>query len=369
MKGEITAKEGFRKSFVLVMALAYAAAFVALIGGFLEALLLAVVFSGIVYPLYLWFQKYTGGRKSLSSMLTLTTSLLVIIIPFIFLLGLVAEQAVNLGEMVKPWVTGPDKFSFSADKLPQWFPFADKLAPYSAEISAKIAQLAGTISVFLASSLARISEGAAIFFLNLFVMLYGMFVFLMSGPTLVKKLMSYSPLSESDQKKMVEVGLSVSRATVKGTIVIGIIQGVLGGIGFAVAGIESAVFWSAVMAVLSVVPGIGSMLVWVPAVIYLMMTGEVTVGLILFIYCAGVVGTIDNFLRPVLVGRDAEMPDLLILLSTLGGLSLFGASGLVLGPILAALFLTVMTIYSEVFADWLEPDQVGAGSPSDTNSE
>lgn len=369
MKGESTAKEGFRKSFVLVMTLAYAIAFLALIGGFVEALLLAAVFSGIVYPQYLWFYKYTGERSSLSSLLTLLTSLVVVIVPAIFLLGLVAEQAVNLAGMIKPWVASLDTSSFSGEKLPDWFPFADKLAPYSAEIPAKLAQLAGKISVILASSLGRLSEGAAIFFLNLFVMLYGMFVFLVSGPSLIRKIMDYTPLFESDKQKMVEVGLSVSRATVKGTLVIGVIQGMLGGVGFAVAGIESAAFWGAVMAVLSVVPGIGSMLVWAPAVIYLLMTGQVMVGLVLFLYCAGVVGTVDNFLRPVLVGRDTEMPDLLILLSTLGGLSLFGASGLVLGPILAALFLTVLTIYTKVFEDWLSPDQIGSVSPSDIVSK
>jgi len=151
-----------------------------------------------------------------------------------------------------------------------------------------------------------------------------------------------------------QVGLSVSRATIKGTLIIGIIQGTLGGIGFAVAGIGSAVFWGALMAILSVLPGIGSALVWVPGVIYLLLTGNVVAGVLLAAWCAGVVGTIDNVLRPILVGRDTEMPDLLILLSTLGGLSLFGASGLVLGPVLAALFMTVLAIYSRVFAEYLE---------------
>ena len=168
-------------------------------------------------------------------------------------------------------------------------------------------------------------------------MLYAMFFFLVSGPTLMDKILGYLPLTKGDKEKMIEVGLSVSRATIKGTLIIGIIQGTLGGIGFAVAGIGSAVFWGAVMAVLSVLPGIGATLVWAPAVIYLLLSGKTIAGICLLIYCAGVVGTIDNFLRPMLVGRDSEMPDLLILLSTLGGLALFGASGLVLGPILAAL--------------------------------
>ena len=151
---------------------------------------------------------------------------------------------------------------------------------------------------------------------------------------------------------------------IKGALLIGVIQGTLAGIGFAVVGIEAAVFWGAIMAVLSILPGIGAPLVWVPAVIYLFMSGQVVAGIGLLVWSGGVVGSIDNFLRPVLVGRDTKMPDLLILLSTLGGVALFGASGLVLGPILAALFLTVLAMYSRVFADWLNVDQSPANPPS-----
>lgn len=370
MNGEITAKERFRKKFVLILALLYVVAFIALIYGFLEALLLAAIFSGLVYPLYKRFQKLTGERNTLSSLMTLLVSVLVVIVPLFFLLGLIAEQALGITEMVAPWIEKQMGHSSTANPtLPDWFPFADKLAPYSGQISAKLAELVGKIGVVIASGLAHLSGGAAAFFLQLFVMLYAMFFFLVSGPTLMDKILSYLPLTKGDKEKMIEVGLSVGRATVKGTLIIGIIQGTLGGIGFAVAGIGSAVFWGAVMAVLSVLPGIGATLIWAPAVIYLLLSGKTIAGICLLIYCAGVVGTIDNFLRPMLVGRDSEMPDLLILLSTLGGLALFGASGLVLGPILAALFMTVLAIYSRVFADWLKFDLVPPDSSVDSISE
>ena len=370
MNGDITAKERFRKKFVLVLVLLYVAAFIALINGFLEALLLAAIFSGLVYPLYKKFQKLTGERNTLSSLMTLLVSLLVVIVPLFFLLGLIAEQALGITEMVAPWIEKQMGNASTANPtLPDWFPFADRLAPYSDQISAKLAELAGKIGVVMASGLAHLSGGAAAFFLQLFVMLYAMFFFLVSGPALMDKILGYLPLTKGDKEKMIEVGLSVSRATIKGTLIIGIIQGTLGGIGFAVAGIGSAVFWGAVMAVLSVLPGIGATLIWAPAVVYLLLSGKTIAGLCLFAYCAGVVGTIDNFLRPMLVGRDSEMPDLLILLSTLGGLALFGASGLVLGPILAALFMTVLAIYSRVFADWLDFDPVTPVPSPDAISE
>ena len=372
MNTAINPGEHFRKGFVLLMTIAYAIMFLALIGGFVEALLLATVFSGIVYPLYHWLQRVLNGRNTMASLLTLVVTTIVIIVPLFLLLGLVADQAIEVTEDVKPWIqqrlneSGQDK-----PALPSWIPFADKLEPYHDNITAKLAELAGKSSVYLATSLGKMTQGTAVFFLNFFIMLYAMFFFLINGRKLLDKLFSYVPLSQADKNKMLDVGLSVSRATVKGSLIIGVIQGTLGGLAFAVAGIEAAVFWGAMMAVLSILPGIGATLIWGPAVIFLLMSGETVAGLGLLVWSVGVVGTVDNFLRPMLVGRDTEMPDLLILLSTLGGLGLFGAPGLVLGPILAGLFMTVLAIYSRVFADWLTLDQLAKerGSQSIPSAE
>jgi predicted PurR-regulated permease PerM len=340
------------------MTIAYALAFLAILSGFLQALLLAAVFSGIVYPLYLWIKRILGDRDTLASLLTITLTLFVIVVPLIIMLGLIAEQAVNVAGDVTPWIEMHlDSHAEQGTSLPDWVPFADKLAPYKDTIPAKISEFTGTAGRFLAESLAWLSHGTISFFFQLFVMLYAMFFFLTDGPAMLNTILSYAPMSRDDKDKMLAVGLSVSRATVKGTLIIGLIQGTLGGIGFAVAGVKAALFWGAIMTILSVLPGIGTALIWGPAVIYLLISGEVAAGLGLLAWSALVVGSIDNVLRPVLVGRDTKMPDLLILLSTLGGLSLFGASGLVLGPILAALFLTVLAIYSRVFADWLNVDQ------------
>jgi len=355
MEMEKQSADRFRKSFVLVMTVACTIIFFAMIWGFVEALLMAAVFSGILYPVYTRLNKALKGRNTPASLLTLLIAILVVVIPLLFLLGMIADQALDVAAKVEPWVK--QQMSESAGdegSLPGWLPYADKLEPYRDEISVKFGEFAESAASFLGSSLARITGGTVAFFLNLFVMLYAMFFFLISGPQLLRTIMGYAPLSQDDRQKMLQVGLSVSRATIKGTLIIGIIQGILGGIGFAVAGIGSAVFWAALMAILSVIPGIGSALVWVPGVIYLLMTGDTVAGVLLAAWCIAVVGTIDNVLRPVLVGRDTEMPDLLILLATLGGLGMFGASGLVLGPVLAALFMTVLAIYSRVFADYLE---------------
>lgn len=365
MVTNVNPKERFRKAFVVALTLAYTVAFLAMLSGFFEALLLAAIFSGLTYPLYLWLLQRLGGRRTSASLLTLVITLFAMLIPLLFLLALVAEQAIDVAREAKPWIEQQLAQSESqATGLPDWVPFADRLEPYRDEIMAKLGEFASASGTFLAGGLAQLSEGTFVFFFQLFIMLYAMFFFLMDGPALMKHIMNYAPLSQADRQKMIDVALSVSRATIKGALLIGAIQGTLAGIGFAVAGIEAAVFWGAIMAVLSILPGIGAPLVWVPAVIYLFMSGQVVAGIGLLIWSAGVVGSIDNFLRPVLVGRDTKMPDLLILLSTLGGIALFGASGLVLGPILAALFLTVLAIYSKVFADWLNVDQSPADPPS-----
>lgn len=357
-------KDQFRRGFVLVMTIAYAIAFFTLIGMFFEAVVMGAVFGGIAYPMFSWIRKKFGDRENPAALVTLVISILMVLIPTTFLLGMVADQALEVSQAVSPWVEEQiNKQPTVHDRLPDWFPMRDTLDPYNDQIRAKLADISGKAGGFLAGSLAKLSQGTAVFFFHLFVMLYSMYFFLTNGPETVNTILGYFPLSEADKKKMISVGMSVSRATLKGTLVIGVIQGTLGGIGFGVAGINASVFWGALMAVLSIIPGLGTAIVWVPGVIYLLMGGHTLAGILLAVWCVGVVGSADNVLRPLLVGRDTQMPGLLIMLSTMGGLALFGASGLVLGPVLAAMFITVLAIYSRVFSDLLSPDEVVEETP------
>jgi predicted PurR-regulated permease PerM len=205
----------------------------------------------------------------------------------------------------------------------------------------------------------------------MFIMLYTMFFFLMDGNKLIDKILYYLPLEDHDERRMLNKFTSVTRATLKGTAVIGLLQGVLAGAAFAVVGIQSAVFWGAIMAVLSFIPGIGSALVWGPAVIILAATGHAAKAVGLGVFCAAVVGSIDNFLRPILVGRDTEMHELMILFGTLGGIIMFGVVGVIIGPIIAALFVTVWEIYGVAFKDVLPAvaDSGTEGEPNNLSAE
>ena len=178
---------------------------------------------------------------------------------------------------------------------------------------------------------------------------------LIDGAKVLDKILYYMPLTAKDKNRMVERFVSVSRATLKGTFVIGLVQGGLAGMAFAVLGVNGAFFWGTIMAVLSIIPGVGVALVWIPAAGYLLAIGKPIAALLLTLWCVGLVGTVDNVLRPRLVGKDTKMPDLLILLGTLGGLVLFGAAGIIVGPVVAALFVTVWEIYGTTFKDVLPP--------------
>jgi predicted PurR-regulated permease PerM len=168
------------------------------------------------------------------------------------------------------------------------------------------------------------------------------------------------PLPDHDRDRLFDKFLSVTRATLKGTLVIGAVQGMLGGLAFWVLGISGAIFWGVVMVVFSVLPVVGGALVWVPAAIMLALSGQFVKAIVLVVFCGLVVGSVDNVLRPRLVGRDTEMHDLMILFSTLGGIMAFGAVGFILGPIIAALFQTVWELMDVAFNDILPHHNVVA---------
>ena len=215
------------------------------------------------------------------------------------------------------------------------------------------AEMVGSISTFLINRLSTVTLGTVNFLFMLFVMLYAMYFFLIDGDKLLHKILYYLPLEDHDERRILDKFTSVARATLKGTAVIGLLQGILAGLAFAVVGIPSAVFWGAIMTVLSIIPSIGSAIVWVPAALILAATGSLAKGIGLAVFCAVVVGSMDNLLRPILVGKDTQMHELMIFLGTLGGIFMFGVIGVIIGPIIAALFVTVWDIYGVSFKDVL----------------
>ena len=348
----------FRTAFVLILVLAVTALFVAVTWPFLKPLLLGAMLAGLCRPLYSWVKRLVGGRRSLAATLTLIILFVLVAGPVSAFVGVVVAQAIHVSDQAIPWVQqhfGAASTLNAHDWLVQRFPALAPYVPEQTQILESLGRVAKSAGSFLVVGATQLTAGTASFLLDLFVMLYAMFFFFRDGPRIIEKIFYFMPLTSKDEGLLLERLSSVTRATIKGTLVIGIIQGTLAGLGFWAAGIDGAAFWGTVMTVLSVVPGIGAALIWVPAVIYLFISGQTLTATLLLAWCAAVVGTVDNLLRPALVGKDAKMPDLLILIGTLGGLFLFGPIGFIVGPIVCGLFLTVWDIYGTTFKAILPP--------------
>lgn len=332
--------------------LAISALFIGMIWDFLIALLLAAVFSAMANPFYRKVLDKVGSRTGIATAITLVILILGVLIPTLGLVFVAATQASELTADIVTFVNGLDTDGTSFN-VPEWMPFREAIQSAAPQIASKAGELAGKLAGFFVSSLSAATQGTASFFMSLFILMYAMVYFLQEKTSVLAQLMRYSGLPATFQQQLVDRTVSISRATIKGTLLIGIAQGVLGGIGFWVVGIPAAAFWGAVMMIASVIPGVGPALVWAPAVIYLLATGETVSAIGLGLWCGLVVGTIDNVMRPALVGKDTQMPDLLVLVSTLGGLAMFGAVGLIIGPVIAGLFTTMWDLFLAVFGDLL----------------
>ncbi len=340
-----------RAVFLLIFALAMTLLFLWLIKGFLLAVFMAAVMAGLLHPLYRKTLTRVGQRKGLAAGITVLLSLVLAIIPTLIILGMVMGEATEIAGSAKEWIASQKGTSTTIQN--QWAhnSYLKELLPYQDQIAEKGNQLIAKGGSWVAQGLAAGVKGTASFFLGLFVMLYAMAYFLTDGKNILETTLRYTPLSADDQKKLLGTFVSVTRATLKGKLVVGIVQGGLAGLSFWVAGIDGVFFWSAVMAVFSVIPSVGTAIIWFPAVVFLAVNGQVGAAVGVGLWCALVVGSIDNILNPILIGKDTEMPDLLVLLTTLGGLAVFGVSGLIIGPIIGSLFLTVWKRWGSAMID------------------
>ena len=313
-------------------------------------------------PLQYYLHQFTNsifkrfkGRPSLSSFVTLLLILIVVVVPTIMLSIAVINEGAQLYNDIR---AGEYDFSKPIAWVQQSLPIANELFAKIGidfeKLKEGFSDTALNASQFIATNLLNIGQNTLKFTALFLLMLYMLFFFLRDGNKLVSLIIRVLPIGDEAERHLLSKFAEVSRATIKGTLVVGVIQGTLGGIMFALLGIESAVFWGVVMIGLSILPAVGSALVWGPAAIIFLANGDWVKGIILLIVGAAFIGMIDNILRPILIGRDTKMPDYLILLSTLGGISIFGLSGFVIGPIIASFFLAIWVMFEEEY----HPDSV-----------
>jgi predicted PurR-regulated permease PerM len=340
-----------QNAFFLSLLLLTTAAFFGLIQAFLQPIFWAAVLATIFHPLYAWCERRLGGYSNVASVATIFIILLVVIAPLGLTGSAVASEASVLYDRIATGELDPQSvIAWIERHLPVATDLLAQVGLSPDELRAELSTAAVSASRYLATEAVNIGQNAIRVGGLTFLMLYLLFFFLRDGTALLDVIVGAVPIGDARERHLLNKFAEVSRATLKGTLVIGIVQGGLGGLLFGLLGIDAAILWGVVMGILSLLPAVGAAVVWVPAAAILIFTGEAVKGIILLVGGSVLIGLADNVLRPLLVGRDTQMPDYLILVSTLGGLTVFGLSGVVIGPVIAALFLAVWDMFVEEYS-------------------
>jgi predicted PurR-regulated permease PerM len=335
-----------QKAFLLLLLLV-SVAFGWILQPFFGAIFWGIVFAIIFAPFYRRLLNLTNQRQNLAAFVTLFSCLIVVILPFTLIAGSLIQQAVAIYQNIRSGqLSFGAYFQQAIDALPPWIVnlmHRVGLTNFS-EVNEMLSKGALQGSQIIASEALQIGQNTFEFIVSFFIMLYLLFFLLRDGAVLASRIKQAIPLSTEHTWYLFNKFTAVVRATVKGNIAVAVIQGALGGIIFAFLNIQGALLWGCVMAFLSLLPA-GAGLIWGPVAIYFLLTGAIWQGVTLIVFGVCVIGLIDNILRPVLVGNDIQLPDYMVFISTLGGMALFGINGFVIGPIIAALFITTWDLF------------------------
>ncbi|HYC36136.1 MAG TPA: AI-2E family transporter [Usitatibacter sp.] len=338
--------ERFFHALLVVVSIAFAWILWPFFAAILWAVVLAILFTRVNDRLTAQF----GGRPNLAALTTLVIVLVLVIMPLMLVGSMLVQEAAGVYQRVKSGEIDFGRYARQIfEALPAWTtPLLERfgLTDFAA-LQERAAQGLGKGTQVVAGQVLVVGQGTLEFVVSFFVMLYILFFLLRDGHALMRRIRRAVPLSQDRQGALLDKFIVVVRATVKGNVVVAILQGALGGLIFWILGIDGVVLWSVVMAILSLLPAVGTALVWGPVAIYFLATGAVVKGVVLMLYGILVIGLVDNVVRPMLVGKDTRMPDYLVLVATLGGIAIFGINGFIIGPVIAALFLASWDLFSD----------------------
>lgn len=336
--------------------------FFAVLAPFFTAIFWACVLGLLFQPLYQrLLQRYPGRRNSMA-LITLGVCILTGIVPTLVVLASFIDQGAGLYRKLQSGeIQLAGIFGTIVDRFPQLEALLERFDLDFDNMGQQLSGVAVSAGQIAAQNVLSLGQGTLTAIINLALLLYLTFFTLRDGHRLVDWLILALPLGDARERLLLAKFAETARATVKGNLIIGVVQGTLGGLIFWALGLPNAWLWGVVMAVLSLIPLLGAGIIWAPAAIYLVTVGSWGKGIVLALFGVLVIGLVDNFLRPILVGRDTKLPDYVVLLSTLGGLALFGINGFVMGPLLAALFVATWQIFIQEFnlpsgASELPPD-------------
>jgi len=336
-------------SFLLILAVV-SLMMAVIVWPFATALLWAALAAIMFQPLYRWMLRKMRGRRNPAAVASLLVIFFAVLVPALWLATLVVQEALTLvAALQQQPVDLAATFDNVYGMLPQAAQEAVDRSGWANMSSAqtKLQELLAASAGMIASQAVSIGSGALSFILSFAVGLYVMFFLLRDGERIGRTLLTTAPVERSISERLAERFLGIVRATIKGSGVVGLVQGVLAGISFLIVGLESALLFSVLTTIFALVPVIGAGAIYIPVGLWLLVTGAVWQGAFVLIFGVIVISNADNVLRPILVGRDTGIPDWIILVTTLGGISLLGFSGIVLGPLVAGLFLASWSILQE----------------------
>jgi len=340
-------------SFLLILATVTFMA-VVIVWPFATTLLWSALAAIMFQPLYRWSLIKCRGRRNPAALLALSVIMLAVILPALWVGTLVLGQALELVNQIR---ANPIDLAAWADSVYSSLPVAvQEMADDSgwtdvSTVQTRVQEILGESAGLIANQALSIGGGALGFLLSFSIGLYVTYFLLRDGTRIGETLLHSAPVDREIADRLAERFLGIVRAVIKGSGVVGLVQGTLGGITMAIAGVPSALLLGVLMAILALIPAVGTALVWAPVGIILLLSGEIWQGV--FVLASGfiVISSADNVLRPILVGRDTGIPDWIILVTTLGGLSIAGFSGIVIGPLVAGLFLASWSILQEQRAE------------------
>ncbi|WP_226015961.1 AI-2E family transporter [Novosphingobium sp. FKTRR1] len=348
MTGPPDPHSAMERGFLLILLVCATLAFAWLAGPFSGAILWGVIAAILFAPLNAALLRRAPCRPNLAAAITLLAITAVAVVPAMLLgAALLSQAAATYGSLQSGEISFARSFAAAEQHLPQalhgWLErlgLGDFIM-----VRDRIGRVIASSLQPLAGRALDIGQWAFAFFLSLGVMLYLTFFLLRDGARIIDRIESCLPLAPDQRRLLTARFVEVVRATIKGSLIVAVLQGMTGGLAFWMLGIGGALLWGVAMGVFSLFPAIGTAFIWVPVAAWLLFTGEVWRGGALFLVGFFIVSSVDNVVRPILVGRDARMPDYIVLIATLGGFELMGFNGFVIGPVIAALFLAVWDIF------------------------
>jgi predicted PurR-regulated permease PerM len=322
--------------FIIIAVLAFF-----IIKPFLVSIIGALVLAYLFHPLFLKLKKYVK-KDAVSAIIICAIIILAVIIPSLFIIKSLATQAIGAYTSSASYLTEQNTFGVLSD-------FEDKIG-----INIKLENILLSVASFFAESSKEFLASFPNKILNFLIMIFLLYYFLKEGGELQARIEKLIPLKKSLKEKIIGETKEVTRAVIYGSILTAIVQGIVGGIGFAMFGIPSPIFWGFLMAIFALIPMIGTGIIWAPAAIILFAEGLIVGdssligrGIGLFIYGLLIIGLIDNFIKPKLIGEKSNIHPAIILIGIMGGLSFFGLIGIFLGPLILGLFITLIKVYGE----------------------